>query len=75
MKKRVKITEVDEDNGIIHQLMKEIPLKTRIKVDVQSYFINKNGESFFINIDKNSNEDEEQIAKNENIKRMSTINR
>jgi len=67
MKKKVRITEVDEGSNIIDEIMKATPLKSRIKIDIQCYFLHKNGGSFFIPLDEKGNENEEVMTKNREI--------
>lgn len=52
-----------KSNNIISDLTKNIPLETRLKVDIQAFFIDEYGGSFFIE----HNENGEEIKNHNNV--------
>lgn len=45
----------------IDKLLKEIPIETRVGVAIQAYFINEYGGNFFIRLDENGNDIQEDV--------------
>ena len=52
---------------LLDQLIKDIPLKIRIKADIEMFFLNKYGGTFFISLDKDGNENQQQMERNKQI--------
>lgn len=51
-------------NDIINKMLKEIPLETRVKVTIQSYFLTEFGGSIFMPLDENGDDIPEVVEAN-----------
>ena len=50
--------------NVISDMLKEIPLETRVSVTIESYFIKEYGGYFFIPLDKDGNDIPEAVEAN-----------
>jgi len=57
-------TTNDKSDSIIKELMKQVPLKSRIKVTLHGYFLKQHSGHFFISLDENGNANQEQVETN-----------